>query len=79
MHIDKVQRRGNGTIDIDFQAFLFRRATNQLFRRLVQASGPLVVAAVAILVVCAVVLSRDPVPPGAGSMFVPVNFSLLPD
>jgi hypothetical protein len=46
MHTGKINRRSNGTIDIDFyrqEAFLLRRqATNKFFRRLGRAGRPLI-------------------------------------
>ncbi|MGB9211160.1 MAG: hypothetical protein WCB78_24065 [Pseudolabrys sp.] len=81
MHTGKINRRSNGTIDIDFyrqEAFLLRRqATNKFFRRLGRAGRPLVGVAT-IIANYALLTPRDPLPPSTNSIFVSANVPLLP-
>ena len=81
LHNDNVRRRKNGTIDIDFyrrEAFLLRReATNKFFRRAARL-GRLFIRATTIVLTYALVAPRDPLPPGADSIFVSAAVPLLP-
>ena len=81
MHTGKINRRSNGTIDIDFyrqEAFLLRRqATNKFFRRLGRAGRPLIGVAT-IIANYALLAPRDPLPPSTNSIFVSANVPLLP-
>jgi hypothetical protein len=81
MHMGNIQRRSNGTIDIDFyrrEAFLLRReAVNRSLRRFGRFGRPLI-RAVAIMAAYALLQPRDPLPPGASSIFVSANIPLLP-
>jgi len=81
MHTDNVRRRKNGTIDIDFyrrQAFLLRtEATNKFFRGAGQF-GRAFIRAAAIVTTYALLLPRDPLPPGTSSIFVSSNIPLIP-
>jgi hypothetical protein len=81
MHTDNIRRRENGTIDIDFyrrEAFLARRATmRQSFRRARQL-GRLLIEGATIAATYALLLPRDPRPPGASSIFVSANVPLIP-
>jgi hypothetical protein len=81
MHIGNIQRRGNGTVDIDFyrrEAFLLRReAMNKFFLGLVQLGGSLI-RSIAMIGSYALVQPRDQVSPGASSIFVSANVPLLP-
>src|SRR5262245_39476513 len=81
MNIEKIKRRSNGTIDVDFyrqEAFLFRReATNKLFRRIRRASRPLI-GAVTIIANYGLLTPREPSPPSANSIFESVEVPLMP-
>jgi hypothetical protein len=81
MHIDKIRRRSNGTIDIDFyrdEAFLLRRAaTNKFFRRIRRAGRPLIGVAT-IIANYALLTPREPLPPSTSSIFVSAEVPLLP-
>jgi hypothetical protein len=81
MSIEKIKRRSNGTIDVDFyrqEAFLLRReSTNKLFRRIRRASRPLIGAAT-IIANYALLTPREPSPPSTNSIFVSAEVPLLP-
>ena len=81
MNIDKIKRRSNGTIDVDFyrqEAFLLRReATNKFFRRVRRASRPLIGVAT-IIANYALPTPREPSPPSANSIFVSAEVPLMP-
>lgn len=73
MHIENTRRRSNGTIDIDvYRRLLWREAMNQFFLGLGQ------VARLLIRSIAALLLPRNPLPPGASSIFVSANIPLLP-
>lgn len=73
MHIENTRRRSNGTIDIDvYRRLLWREAMNQFFLGLGQV-GRLLIRSIA-----ALLLPRNPLPPGASSIFVSANIPLLP-
>jgi hypothetical protein len=82
MHNDNVRRRANGTIDIDFyrrQAFLLRRqAMNKFLRHAGRRLGRPIIEVVVVVVTSALLLPRDPLPPGTRSIFVSANVPLLP-
>jgi hypothetical protein len=81
MHIEQIHRRSNGTIDTDFyrqEAILLRRqATNKFFRRLRRPGRP-ILRSVAIVATYFLLSPRDPLPPGANSIFVSASVPLLP-
>ena len=81
MNIDKIKRRSNGTIDVDFyreQAFLLRReATNKFFRRIRRASRPFI-GTVTLIANYALLTPREPSPPSANSIFVSAEVPLVP-
>ena len=81
MHNDKVRRRQNGTIDIDFYrretSILRRETTNRIFRRAARFGRP-VFRATTIVLTYALLAPRDPLPPGADSIFVSAEVPLLP-
>jgi hypothetical protein len=76
MHIDKVHRRTNGTIDIDFYRresfFLRREATNKFFRGVGQLARSLS-GAVTFVITYVLLKPRDPPSPGVRSIFVSAN------
>jgi hypothetical protein len=81
MHTNNIRRRENGVIDIDFyrrEAFLARRAAmRQTFRRARQL-GRLLIEGATIVGAYALLLPRDPRPPGTSSIFVSANVPLIP-
>ena len=81
MNIEKIKRRTNGTIDVDFyrqEAFVLRRdATNKLFRRLRRAGRPLI-GVVTIIANYALLTPREPSPPSSNSIFVSAEVPLVP-
>jgi hypothetical protein len=81
MSIEKIERRSNGTIDVDFyrqEAFLLRReATNKFFRRIRRASRPLI-GAVTIITNYTLLTPREPSPPSTNSIFVSAEVPLVP-
>jgi hypothetical protein len=81
MSIEKIKRRSNGTIDVDFyrqEAFLLRRESmNKLFRRIRRASRPLI-GVTTIIANYALLTPRDPAPPSTNSIFVSAEVPLLP-
>ena len=81
MIIEKIKRRSNGTVDVDFyrqEAFLLRReATNKLFKRIRRASRPLI-STVTIVANYALLMPRESSPPSANSIFVSAEVPLMP-
>lgn len=81
MNIDKIKRRSNGTIDVDFyrqEAFLLRReATNKYFRRIRRASRPFI-GTVTLIANYALLTPREPSPPSNNSIFVSAEVPLVP-
>ncbi|MGZ5897590.1 MAG: hypothetical protein ACXWJ6_15210 [Xanthobacteraceae bacterium] len=78
MHIENTRRRSNGTIDIDvYHRLLWREAKNQFFLGLGQV-GRLLIRSIAMIATYALLLPRNPLPPGASSIFVSANIPLLP-
>lgn len=81
MNIDKIKRRSNGTIDVDFyreEAFLLRReATNKFFRRIRRASRPFI-GTVTLIANYALLTPREPSPPSNNSIFVSAEVPLVP-
>ena len=80
MNTEKVKRRSNGTVDVDFyrqEAFLLRReATNKLFKRIRRASRPLI-GTVTIIANYALLTPRETSPPSANSIFVSAEVPLM--
>jgi hypothetical protein len=80
MNIEKIKRRSNGTVDVDFyrqEAFLLRReATNKLFKRIRRASRPLI-GTVTIIANYALLTPRESSPPSANSIFVSAEVPLM--
>jgi len=81
MSIEKIKRRNNGTVDVDFyrqEAFLLRReATNKLFRRIRRASRPFI-GTVTLIANYALLTPREPSPPSTNSIFVSAEVPLVP-
>jgi len=81
MNIEKIKRRCNGTIDVDFyrqEAFFLRReATNKLFRRIKHAGRPLI-GVITIIANYALLTPREPSPPSSNSIFVSAEVPLVP-
>jgi hypothetical protein len=81
MSIEKIKRRSNGTVDVDFyrqEAFLLRReATNKLFNRIRRASRPLI-GTVTIVANYALLTPRESLPRSANSIFVSAEVPLMP-
>jgi len=81
MSIEKIKRRSNGTVDVDFyrqEAFLLRReATNKFFRRIRRASRPFI-GTVTLIANYALLTPREPSPPSTNSIFVSAEVPLVP-
>ena len=81
MNIEKIKRRTNGTVDVDFyreEAFLLRRdATNKFFRRIRRASRPFI-GTVTLIANYALLTPREPSPPSNNSIFVSAEVPLVP-
>jgi len=81
MSIEKIKRRNNGTVDVDFyrqEAFLLRReATNKFFRRIRRASRPFI-GTVTLIANYALLTPREPSPPSTNSIFVSAEVPLVP-
>ena len=81
MDIEKIKRRTNGTVDVDFyrqEAFLHRReATNKFFRRIRRASRPFI-GTVTLIANYALLTPREPSPPSNNSIFVSAEVPLVP-
>jgi len=81
MSIEKIKRRDNGTVDVDFyrqEAFLLRReATNKFFRRIRRASRPFI-GTVTLIANYALLTPREPSPPSTNSIFVSAEVPLVP-
>ena len=81
MNIEKIKRRTNGTVDVDFyreEAFLLRReATNKFFRRIRRASRPFI-GTVKLIANYALLTPREPSPPSNNSIFVSAEVPLVP-
>ena len=80
-NIEKIKRRANGTVDVDFyrqEAFLLRReATNKFFRRIRRASRPFI-GTVTLIANYALLTPREPSPPSTNSIFVSAEVPLVP-
>ena len=76
MHIEKIQRRSSGTINF-YRRRLWRETANQFFIGLAQF-GRQLTRSVVMIPAYALLLPRDPLPPGARSIFVSANVPLLP-
>jgi hypothetical protein len=72
MHI----KNNNGAIDV-YHRLLWREAMNQFFLSLGQI-GRLLIRSIVIIAAYALLLPRNPLLPGAGSIFVSANVPLLP-
>ena len=81
MNKEKIKRRTNGTVDVDFyreEAFLLRRdATNKFFRRIRRASRPFI-GTVTLIANYALLTPREPSPPSNNSIFVSAKVPLVP-
>ena len=81
MSIEKIKRRTNGTVDVDFyrqEAFLLRReATNKFFRRIRRASRPFI-GTVTLIANYALLTPRETSPPSTNSIFVSAEVPLVP-
>ena len=81
MNIEKIKRRTNGTVNVDFyreEAFLLRReATNKFFRRIRRASRPFI-GTVTLIANYALLTPREPSPPSNNSIFVSAEVPLVP-
>jgi len=81
MSIEKIKRRNNGTVDVDFyrqEAFLLRReATNKFFRRIRRASRPFI-GTVTLIANYALLTPREASPPSTNSIFVSAEVPLVP-
>lgn len=81
MHIDKIKRRSNGTIDIDFyrnEAFSLRRAATKKFFKRVRSAGRPLIGVATIIANYALLTPRKSLPPSTSSIFVSAEVPLLP-